>query len=441
MGIAIKVQYLTKTYKLYKQHIDRLKETLHPLKKSYHKEFHALDNIGFEVKKGEVVGIIGRNGSGKSTLLKILTGVLTPTEGSVHTKGKIAAILELGAGFNSELTGMENIYLNTSINGLNKKETDRVIDGIVEFSELGDFVYQPVKTYSSGMKSKLAFGVSISLDPDILIIDEALSVGDAAFQRKSFAKIENFKEQGKTIFFVSHSASQVVELCDRAIWLHKGKLVLDGNSKIVTALYQKFGLGDNLDFKKIENEYIEKLKLLEKGIKPLEKNMMSGAFFNKNLQSLSMIEYENRGAHIHNIKVCNSLGSEVNVLVKNEEYFYCYDVTFSTDLSEVKVGMLIKGKSGLPIGGKTISLIKNKKLLSDIKKGDTYSIKWRFKNILNSGTYFFNCGVNTLKNGEHVILHRVLDAYMIEVIKEKDDTANNIIDFGLDLSIVAKEGS
>lgn len=434
MQIAIKVQHLRKSYKLYEKHIDRLKETLHPFNKSFHKEFHALREIGFEIKKGEVVGIIGRNGSGKSTLLKILTGVLTPSDGSVRTRGKIAAILELGAGFNPELNGIENIYLNMSINGFSKIKTDAILDDIVTFSELGEFIYQPVKTYSSGMKSKLAFAVSISLEPEILIIDEALSVGDAAFQRKSFAKIEAFKEQGKTILFVSHSASQIVELCDRAIWIHKGELILDGKSKIVTGLYQKFGLGHALQIDEVREEYRTKLLAAEAHHPKQKIQKVGNAFYNPNLRSSSMIEYAQNGAHIHNIQVLDMLFKEVNVLVKGEEYYYSYDIVFQKDLDEVRLAMMLKTKTGIALGGKEIPLVEEKKL-QQLKRNKKYTVKWKFENMLNAGHYFFNCGVNHTVNGEKVILHRIIDAYMIEVVKEKNERATSMIDFSFDLSI------
>ena len=252
---AIKVQNLTKTYKLYDKPIDRLKESLHPLKKKYHKEFYALNNVSFEIKKGETVGIIGKNGSGKSTLLKIITGVLTPTAGRVSIHGKISAILELGAGFNPEMTGLENIYLNTSINGMNKAQTDKKIDEIVAFAELGEFIHQPIKTYSSGMKARLAFAVSINVEPDILIVDEALSVGDSAFQRKCFAKMEEIRAKGATILFVSHSEGSIVSLCNRAIWISNGNQIIDGTPKLVTGLYMKHINENKIDKSKIEKEY------------------------------------------------------------------------------------------------------------------------------------------------------------------------------------------
>lgn len=208
-------------------------------KKKYHKEFYALNNVSFEIKKGETVGIIGKNGSGKSTLLKIITGVLTPTSGRVTIHGKISAILELGAGFNPEMTGLENIYLNTSINGMNKAQTDKKIDEIVAFAELGEFIHQPIKTYSSGMKARLAFAVSINVEPDILIVDEALSVGDSTFQRKCFAKMEEIRAKGATILFVSHSEGSIVSLCNRAYMDEAMEnQIIDGTPKLVTGLYE-----------------------------------------------------------------------------------------------------------------------------------------------------------------------------------------------------------
>lgn len=220
----IQIRNISKIYKVYDNPIDRLKESVLPLKKKYHKEFVALNNISFDVKKGEIVGIVGKNGSGKSTLLKIITGVLNPTSGTVNIEGKISALLELGAGFNQELSGLENIYLNGTIMGFSKNEIEEKIPTILDFAEIGNFIYQPVKTYSSGMFARLAFAVAINVDPDILIVDEALSVGDMYFQEKSFTKMKNFREQGKTIFFVSHSLPSVRNFCNRAIWIHEGQI-------------------------------------------------------------------------------------------------------------------------------------------------------------------------------------------------------------------------
>ena len=201
---VIKVDNVTKMYKLYDNPKDRLKEALIPTNKKRYKEHYALNGVSFDVKKGETAGIIGTNGSGKSTILKIITGVLNPTSGKVEIEGRISALLELGAGFNSEYTGIENVYLNGTMSGFSKEEIDERLDDILSFADIGDFVYQPVKTYSSGMLVRLAFAVSINIDPEILIVDEALSVGDVFFQAKCFKKFEDFKKQGKTILFVSH---------------------------------------------------------------------------------------------------------------------------------------------------------------------------------------------------------------------------------------------
>lgn len=231
-NIAIKVSHLTKIYKLYDKPIDRLKESLHPLKKQYHKEFYALNDVSFEIKKGETVGIIGKNGAGKSTLLKIITGVLTPTNGSVHVNGRIASLLELGAGFNPEYTGVENIYLQGTLMGYSHEEMEAKVDDILAFADIGDFVYQPVKSYSSGMFARLAFAVAINVEPDILIVDEALSVGDINFQSKSINKIIDMKKNGLTLLLVSHDLTTVNRVAERVMWLH-GALKMDDDSAFV----------------------------------------------------------------------------------------------------------------------------------------------------------------------------------------------------------------
>ncbi len=220
--IAIKVENLSKVYKLYNAPIDRMKESLHPFKKKYHKDFHAISNVSFEVKKGETVGIIGKNGSGKSTLLKMITGVLTPSSGSVEVKGRISALLELGAGFNMEYTGLDNIYFQGNLMGFEHEEMDVKVKEILNFADIGDFIHQPVKNYSSGMFARLAFAVAINVEPDILIVDEALAVGDANFQLKCHKRMDELRESGVTILFVSHDTYSVKALCQKALFLNKG---------------------------------------------------------------------------------------------------------------------------------------------------------------------------------------------------------------------------
>lgn len=237
---VIQVKNVSKTYKLYNKPLDRLKEAFGIGGKKYYKEFYALQNVSFAIAEGEAVGIIGRNGSGKSTILKILTGVLNPSEGEVGINGKISALLELGAGFNMEYTGMENIYLNATIMNIPRKEIEDKIPDILAFADIGEHIYQPVKTYSSGMFVRLAFAVAINVNPDILIVDEALAVGDTRFQLKCMDKFIEFMEAGKTVLFVSHDINSIKRFCKRTIWLNQGKVIMDGPTDEVTDRYMDF---------------------------------------------------------------------------------------------------------------------------------------------------------------------------------------------------------
>ncbi|MGE0529416.1 MAG: ABC transporter ATP-binding protein [Bdellovibrionales bacterium] len=234
---AIRADKLSKIYKLYDRNLDRLKEVFHPFKKAYHNPFYALRDVSFEIKPGESVGIIGQNGSGKSTLLKILSGVLTPSSGSYAVNGRISALLELGAGFNPDLTGVENIYFQGTILGYSKAEIESKMDAIVGFADIGHFIHQPVKTYSSGMFIRLAFSVATNVEPEILIVDEALSVGDMFFQAKCLAKMKKMLDNGTTLLFVSHDIASVTALCSRALYLEKGELKAAGSAQDVSRLY------------------------------------------------------------------------------------------------------------------------------------------------------------------------------------------------------------
>lgn len=233
----IEAENLSKVFKLYSSPKDRLKEALHPFGKKYHREFSAVDNISLKVSQGEATGIIGLNGSGKSTLLKMICGVLKPSSGKINTNGRIAALLELGAGFNMEFTGRENVFMRGALMGLNKEEITGRFPQIEAFSEIGHFIDQPVKTYSSGMFVRLAFSTAIHVDPDILVIDEALAVGDAAFQHKCIARLEDFRKAGKTLLFVTHNVNMVKSICSHAILLNKGKLLTQGTPEDVTEEY------------------------------------------------------------------------------------------------------------------------------------------------------------------------------------------------------------
>lgn len=278
---VIEINNLTKKYALYAKPQDRLKEALNPFKKSYHNDFYALKDLNIEVNQGETIGFIGENGSGKSTLLKIITGVLTPTSGSVKIDGKISALLELGSGFNPEYNGYENIYLNGMVLGFKREEIDEMVDDIVAFADIGDHINQPVKTYSSGMFVRLAFAVAINVDPDILIVDEALAVGDLEFQLKCMEKFTEFRNSDKTILFVSHDINSIRRFCDRVYWLKNGEIVDEGDTMEVTERYDNFLKKKSLTSIDREKTMVEehtaadivevkKAELLDVNLEPLE---------------------------------------------------------------------------------------------------------------------------------------------------------------------------
>ncbi|MDG0873639.1 ABC transporter ATP-binding protein [Paenibacillus thiaminolyticus] len=267
----ITVKNLSKVYKIYDQPIDRLKESMNLRQKIYHSRFNALKDLSFSVRKGQTVGIIGKNGSGKSTLLKILAGVLSPTEGVVEINGNVAAILELGAGFNLEYSGIDNIYLNGTILGKSKKQIDDKLAEILHFADIGDFIYQPVKTYSSGMFARLAFAVAINVGSDILIVDEALAVGDMKFQTKCFRKFEELKEKGTTILFVGHDISSIRKFCDKTMWLHKGELLHFGDTLTVTAEYMEYMNSEQDEVPKCTTNSVEAIDTVETCLEPINR--------------------------------------------------------------------------------------------------------------------------------------------------------------------------
>lgn len=430
---AISVRNLTKTYKLYNKPIDRLKEALNPFKKQYHKNFNALRGVSFEIKRGETVGIIGRNGSGKSTLLKLITGVLNSSSGRVIVHGRISAILELGAGFNGNMTGLENIHLNNTINGIPDSETAMRVKQIVEFAELDEFIDQPIKTYSSGMKARLAFAIAINVEPDILIVDEALSVGDAAFQRKCFSKMEEIRQAGATILFVSHSEASIVSLCSRAILLVNGSKVLDGEPKLITSLYLKH-INNRTDQHALVKEYEALSGLVTKSEIKVEDALVESSSansnrkstaqtqenidlssFNPNLKPTSTVEYESKGVRITDAKVTTILGKNVNILKQGEQYTYSYKVIVYSDQENVHFGMHMKDVKGNVLAGSTYP---SKKEFISLKAGE-YTVSFRFVNLFNSKEIFCSAGVRSSAGD---FLHRIQDNYFFMVIEASEQS-------------------
>jgi lipopolysaccharide transport system ATP-binding protein len=328
--IAIRVTDVTKVYRLYDKPQDRLKEALHPFGKTYHHDFYALQNVSFEVKRGETVGIIGKNGAGKSTLLKIITGVLTPSSGEIEVNGKIASLLELGAGFNPEMTGLENIYLNGTLMGFTREEMDAKVDAIVEFANIGEFIHQPVKMYSSGMFARLAFSVAINVDAEILIVDEALSVGDMLFQAKCIAKMTEMMQQGTTILFVSHDIHAVRSLCTRGVYLENGRVKFFGTAGEAVDMYI-------CDDQQAANEMLKELAPLpveeactrefDEGHYPVKVKLEPSIE-----EKEGMVRYGDGGAEILDYGVFDSHFNRTNQLVSKGTYYIQMSVRFDEDL-------------------------------------------------------------------------------------------------------------
>jgi lipopolysaccharide transport system ATP-binding protein len=421
-GPAIDVRQVSKVFNVYHQPIDRLKQALFRGRRTFYTSFAALNDVTFTVPCRQTVGIIGENGSGKSTLLQIISGLLTPSAGSVGVDGRVSALLELGAGFNPVFTGRQNVYMNAAILGLSREEVDEKYDEIVRFSGLEEFMERPVETYSSGMFVRLAFSVAVCVDPDILIVDEALAVGDEAFQRKCFARIEEMQKRGATILFVSHAGGMITQLCDRAVLLDRGEIIADGPPKGVIAQYRRLSHAQGSDREVVRTEIIESVLTIEQA---LEDNVQG-------MQSQSRIEIDPSGAKISNVRMESLEGRPLNVLLRGRRYVFAYDVTFEHDAEAVRFGMFIKTLTGVELGGRTS--FDRKLRAPDYPGGSTIALAYEFSCNLGFGTYFLNAGVNALVDGERRSLHRIMDAFMFQVPSDDDDTLNGTIDFDIHVS-------
>lgn len=394
--LAISVKGLKKMYRLYNKPSDRLLDAF-GLKKHNYKEHYALNGVDIDIKKGETIGIIGTNGSGKSTMLKIITGVLNPTEGSVSVNGRISALLELGAGFNMEYNGLENVYLNGTMMGFSRKEIDRRLDDILAFADIGDYIYQPVKTYSSGMFVRLAFAVAINIDPEILIVDEALSVGDVFFQSKCYHKFEEFKAAGKTILFVSHDLSSIAKYCDRVVVLNKGDKLAEGGPKEMIDLYKQVLVGQFAHEKDPEYKDILEDKMSE---------------------STDMLEYGSEDARITEYFVTDSKGLKTNALIKGSEFTIHMHVKFARDVKQPIFAFTIKDVKGTEITGTNTMF--EKAFLDDAKAGEEFDITFTQNIDLQGGQYLLSFGVTGYKLDDFTVYHRLYDALDITVISDKN---------------------
>ena len=406
----ISVNHISKVYKLYDKPMHRLKEAMSITKKCYHRNHFALEDINFNVKQGECVGIIGTNGSGKSTLLKIITGVLNQTSGSYEVKGKISALLELGAGFNMEYTGVENIYLNGTMMGFSDAEMDAKIDDIIAFAEIGEFIYQPVKTYSSGMFARLAFAVAINVEPDILIVDEALSVGDIFFQAKCYQKFNEFKEKGKTILFVSHDMSSILKYCDRCILINKGHQVSIGKTSEVVNIYKKI-LVNQYDEDQQESESKEEFTVSE------ERNDAS-TWKDKMIINPNIVDYGGKEAEIVDFAVLNNYGEISNSIYKGEKFSIRMKIKFHKDIDRPIFAVTIKDIKGTEITG-TNTMLEDCNMEKG-HAGQVVSVQFEQAMDLQGGQYLLSLGCTGYEVEEFVVYNRLYDACNIEVLSTRN---------------------
>ena len=421
--IAIAVDHISKVYKLYDKPMDRMVEALGLTKKKKYREHFALSDVSFQVKKGECVGIIGTNGSGKSTILKIITGVLNPTGGTLTVNGRIQALLELGAGFNMEYTGIENIYLNGTMNGFTEQEIESRMQDILDFADIGDYVKQPVKTYSSGMFVRLAFSVAINIDPEILIVDEALSVGDVFFQAKCYHKFEEFKKMGKTIIFVSHDLSSVSKYCDRVVLLNQGVKLGEGSPKEMIDDYKRVLVGQyELPESKSESSLLNDEQIQVAVQKKAAKQDTS-----------KLLEYGTKEAVIEQFYMTDDRGTESKSIIKGSEFTIHMKVRFMADLPAPIFAFSIKTVKGTEITGTNTMF--EKAFLEPVKAGAVKDITFTQKMSLQGGEYLLSFGVTGYDGKDFQVYHRLYDALDLTVISDK----NTVGFYDMDSKVMVKD--
>lgn len=429
-NLAISVQGVSKIYKLYDKPIDRLKEAVSLTHKSYHRDFFALSDISFEVKKGETVGIIGTNGSGKSTILKIITGVLSPTTGTAEVSGNISALLELGAGFNSEYTGLENIYMNGTMMGFSRQEMERRMDDILRFADIGDFVNQPVKTYSSGMFVRLAFALAINVDPEILIVDEALSVGDVFFQAKCYRRMEEMMKNGTTILMVSHDMGSIIKYCDKVVLLNRGHFVAQGEAGKMVDLYKKI-LANQTD--ELAEALIEQKK--EALGLPVEATVSDKRMKDRMNLNPEVQEYGDGRASFEDFGTLDARGNVTNLLLKGEMFTIRERVRFHAPIENPIFTYTLRDKKGTDITG-TNTLFEGTEI-KPVKDGDVYTVSFRQKMNLQGGEYLLSMSCTGYENGEHVVYHRLYNVLSLTVISNKNTVG--FYDMGSEVEAVREE--
>ena len=421
--LAIEVDNVQKIYKLYDKPSDRLKEAFGFGKKTKHKLHYALKGVSMKIYQGETVGIIGTNGSGKSTILKIITGVLNPTSGRVLVNGRISALLELGAGFNMEYNGIENVYLNGTMMGFSEKEIEAKLPEILSFADIGDYVYQPVKTYSSGMFVRLAFAVAINIEPEILIVDEALSVGDVFFQAKCYHKFEEFKKMGKTIVFVSHDLSSISKYCDRVYLLNQGNILGEGSPKAMIDTYKRVLVGQ---YDESENAGEESENLLDdedlqraaaKKADGAAKDAAEASAEAKG-QNPNVLEYGTKQAQIEEFYITDDRCVPTNAILKGTMFTIHMKVRFMDPIPAPIFAFSVKNVIGVEITG-TNTMIE-KAFLDSVEPGDVKNVTFTQKMNLQGGEYLLSLGVTGYNQDTFEVYHRLYDALNITVVSDKN---------------------
>lgn len=415
--LAINVEHISKVYKLYRGKADRLKDALHIGGAKNYQEYHALSDVSFEVKRGETVGLIGTNGAGKSTLLKTITGVLTPSAGQIEVNGKISALLELGAGFNMEYTGLENIYFNGTLLGYTKEQMEERVPKIVEFAGIGDYIHQPVKTYSSGMFARLAFAMAINVEPDILIVDEALSVGDIYFQSKCFKKMDEIKRNGTTILLVTHDMSSVVKYCDKVVVLNHGRVVKEGNPKEMVDIYKKI-LVNQYDENAVEEEQAK--------FETTEDTWASKLSLNE-----ENVLYGSGKARIVDFGFFDADDQITGMIMKKNTFKIKMKVEFFEDVENPIFAFAVKNARGAEVTGTNTMFERVDLPLA--KKGETYVVTFTQRALLQGGEYLMSFGCTGYENGEFTVYDRLYDVANLTIVSEQDTVGAFDIDSQIEI--------
>lgn len=413
--IAIRADQITKIYKLYEKPSDRMKEALGLTRKKLHKEHYALQGVDMTVYQGETVGIIGTNGSGKSTILKIITGVLNPTQGELTVNGRISALLELGAGFNMEYNGIENIYLNGTMMGFSNEEIEAKMDDILNFADIGDFVHQPVKTYSSGMFVRLAFAVAINIDPEILIVDEALSVGDVFFQSKCYHKFEEFKKMGKTILFVSHDLGSISKYCDRVILLDKGHKRAEGAPKQIVDMYKKLLVNQLRQDDQPDTIASDKL---EESRQVVDQSESVDEWKRSLVLNPEIVEYGEKQAEIVDFAILDKNDCITNAVEKNETFKVRMKIRTNQTVRNPIFAFTIKNLHGTEITG-TNTMFEGHEL-GDLPAGEERIAVFEQEMTLQGGEYLLSLGCTGFVDGDFHVYHRLYDVCNITVVSYKN---------------------